>query len=227
MFSRRLFTSSVFETVQTISKVSKMPMIPLTETFPGAEKIPKETIVSSLNRKTMQSTLSNGLKVVSQDAVGPGAMVGIFVQAGCRFENEENEGVSNFVEKLVLGSTKPTNSIVALHKSETKREHLVCSFDSFRDFVPDMMAQLSEMIRNPDFSHSSMESTKDYFKQLIPIRQRDSKFAMDDALYHAAYNGRTIGRPLEASAKTLENISADKVESYFNVSFFCNLFIKF
>ena len=50
-----------------------------------------ETVVSSLN---------NGFKVASEYSESPAATVGVWIDAGSRYETPENNGVANFLEHM-------------------------------------------------------------------------------------------------------------------------------
>ena len=49
---------------------------------------------------TQITTLSNGVRVVSEPRVGETAAVGVFIKAGSRQENKSNNGVAHFLEHM-------------------------------------------------------------------------------------------------------------------------------
>lgn len=51
------------------------------------------------------TTLSNGLRVATQQTHHETATVGVFVDSGSRFETDETNGVANFVEHLIYKGT--------------------------------------------------------------------------------------------------------------------------
>ena len=53
-------------------------------------------VVDGKKETTNISSLSNGLKVASENVPGPIATVGVIVDAGSRYENSSNHGVSHF-----------------------------------------------------------------------------------------------------------------------------------
>jgi hypothetical protein len=83
---------------------SKMPRIPLSEGFPNLPKV-NETVAVPVKEEVTISTLSNGLRVASLPSSSPIASVGVFVDAGSRYESVDNNGISHFLELMSLKST--------------------------------------------------------------------------------------------------------------------------
>lgn len=51
---------------------------------------------------TRITTLDCGMKVASEDSGAPTATVGLWIDAGSRFENDENNGVAHFMEHMAF-----------------------------------------------------------------------------------------------------------------------------
>lgn len=51
---------------------------------------------------TKVTTLSNGMRVASENLEGETATVGIWIDAGSRFESEANNGTAHFLEHMVF-----------------------------------------------------------------------------------------------------------------------------
>ena len=51
---------------------------------------------------TRVTTIDNGIRVASEDTGAPTATVGIWIDAGSRYENEENNGVAHFLEHMAF-----------------------------------------------------------------------------------------------------------------------------
>ncbi len=73
--------------------------------FPGTPSVTESFDVvqeeAILNKTVNQTTLENGLKVVSTDSVAKGSsVVSLYVNSGTRNENFNNSGVSHYVQKF-------------------------------------------------------------------------------------------------------------------------------
>lgn len=51
---------------------------------------------------TRTSSLDNGLRVATEDTGAPTATIGLWIDAGSRFENESNNGVAHFLEHMAF-----------------------------------------------------------------------------------------------------------------------------
>uniref|UniRef100_A0A2L2Y3M7 Mitochondrial-processing peptidase subunit beta n=1 Tax=Parasteatoda tepidariorum TaxID=114398 RepID=A0A2L2Y3M7_PARTP len=56
--------------------------------------------------ETKVTELDNGFKVATQSSDSGSATVGLWIDAGSRFESPETNGVGNFFEKMLLKGTK-------------------------------------------------------------------------------------------------------------------------
>ena len=55
---------------------------------------------------TEVSTLSNGLRVASEGGHGETATVGVWIDAGSRYETSQNNGAAHFLEHMAFKGTK-------------------------------------------------------------------------------------------------------------------------
>lgn len=51
---------------------------------------------------TLSTTLDNGLKVATEDTGEPTATIGLWIDAGSRCENDDNNGVAHFLEHMAF-----------------------------------------------------------------------------------------------------------------------------
>ncbi|OAT14514.1 mitochondrial processing peptidase [Blastomyces gilchristii SLH14081] len=102
--------------------------------------------------------LSNGLRVATESLPGPFAGVGVYVDAGSRYENESLRGVSHIIDRLAFKSTSQRTAdqmVEALERlggniqCASARESLMYQSASFNSAVPTTLALLAETIRDP------------------------------------------------------------------------------
>ena len=60
----------------------------------------KETLANA--PPTRLSVLNNGLRVATEDSSSPTATIGVWIDAGSRNENENNNGVAHFLEHMAF-----------------------------------------------------------------------------------------------------------------------------
>ncbi|CAM9668469.1 unnamed protein product, partial [Laminaria digitata] len=56
--------------------------------------------------ETQVTTLPNGLRVASETSHGATAAVGVWIDAGSRYETPENNGVAHFLEHVAFKGTR-------------------------------------------------------------------------------------------------------------------------
>ena len=80
-----------------------MPRVDLTIPFDTPALRPPHNVSSDFQL----STLSNGLRVLSDDPHSAISSVGVFIDSGSRYElNSAKSGISNFLETIAFQSTK-------------------------------------------------------------------------------------------------------------------------
>jgi hypothetical protein len=115
------------------------------------------------------STLSNGVKVVSQDSSCPGATIGVYVAAGSRFESAANAGTAHFIERLAFkGTTNRTafrlvrdlSRLGSNSRSALTRESIGYVHDGLRSAAPQFVEYAADMARNPQFDLDDVARAK-------------------------------------------------------------------
>lgn len=169
------------------------------------------------------STLSNGVRVATEALPGPFSGVGVYVDAGSRYENGELCGVSHIVDRLAFKSTSSRTSDEMLESLESlggniqcasSRESLMYQSASFNSAVPTTLGLLAETIRDPlitDLEVQQQLETAEY-----EIREIWSKpdLILPELVNVAAYKGNTLGNPLLCPRERLPYINKAVVEKY-------------
>ncbi|KAL8783582.1 MAG: hypothetical protein Q9213_004511 [Squamulea squamosa] len=174
------------------------------------------------------STLPNGLRVATEALPGAFSGIGVYIDAGSRYENEELRGVSHIVDRLAFKSTKARTSDQMLEAMESlggniqcasSRESLMYQSGSFNAAVPTTLALLAETIREPlitDLEVQQQLETAEY-----EIREIWSKpeLILPELVNVAAYKDNTLGNPLLCPQERLQFINRGTVEHYRNTFF--------
>lgn len=105
---------------------------------------------------TEVSTTSNGVRVATETLQGQTATVQVWINAGSRYENEQNNGVAHFLEHLKFKGTKKRSRVQLETEVEnlgahlnayTSREHTVYFASVFKQHVPEAMDLLSDILQ--------------------------------------------------------------------------------
>ncbi|KAF2104894.1 mitochondrial-processing peptidase subunit alpha [Rhizodiscina lignyota] len=169
------------------------------------------------------TTLSNGIRVATEALPGHFSGVGVFVDAGSRYENDYLRGVSHIIDRLAFKSTSSRDADQMLEAIESlggnvqcasSRESLMYQAATFNSAVPDVLGLLAETIRDPlitDEEVAAQLETADY-----EIKEIWSKpeLILPELVHLAAYKDNTLGNPLLCPKERLEEIDRTTVEAY-------------
>ena len=161
--------------------------------------------------------------MATESLPGPFAGVGVYLDAGSRYEDDSLRGVSHIVDRLAFKSTKSRNSDSMLEALETlggniqcasSREALMYQSATFNAAVPDTIGLLAETIREPritDEEVSQQLETADY--EITEIWSKPD-LIIPELVHMAAYKDNTLGNPLLCPRDRLSHITRHVINKY-------------
>ncbi|KAL9026228.1 MAG: hypothetical protein Q9196_005070 [Gyalolechia fulgens] len=174
------------------------------------------------------STLPNGIRVATEALPGAFAGVGVYVDAGSRYENEELRGVSHIIDRLAFKSTKTRSSDQMLETLESlggniqcasSRESLMYQSASFNSAVPTTLALLAETIREPLITDVEVQQQLETAAYEIREIWAKPELILPELVNVAAYKNNTLGNPLLCPQERLPYINKAVVEKYRDIFF--------
>ncbi|KAM0451898.1 hypothetical protein ACHAO4_005855 [Trichoderma viride] len=184
----------------------------------AVEGIPKEP--TELDEIT---TLPNGLRVASEALPGSFSGVGVYVEAGSRFENESLRGVSHIMDRLAFKSTSKHSADEMLGRVETlggniqcasSRESMMYQAATFNNAVPETVALLAETIRDPSITEDEVAEQIETARYEIAEIWSKPELILPELVHTAAFKDNTLGNPLLCPEERLESIDRDTVKLY-------------
>lgn len=169
------------------------------------------------------TTLSNGVKVATEALPGHFAGLGVYVDAGSRYENDGFRGVSHLVDRLAFKSTTKRTADEMLESLESlggniqcasSRETLMYQSATFNSAVPSALGVLAETIRDPLIKEEEVQQqleTADY--EISEIWSKPD-LILPELIHVAAYKDNTLGNPLLCPRERLSEINADTIKRY-------------
>jgi processing peptidase subunit beta len=106
---------------------------------------------------TEVTTLANGLRVASEGGHGETATVGVWIDAGSRYETAKNNGAAHFLEHMAFkGTSKRTREMLEVEienigghlNAYTSREQTVYYAQCFKNDIPQAVDILSDILQN-------------------------------------------------------------------------------
>ncbi|KAK2745232.1 Mitochondrial-processing peptidase subunit alpha [Myotisia sp. PD_48] len=169
------------------------------------------------------TTLSNGLRVATESLPGPFAGVGVYVDAGSRYENQELRGVSHIVDRLAFKSTSQRTADQMVESLEalggniqcaSSRESIMYQSASFNSTVPTTLGLLAETIRNPLITDEEVQQQLEVAEYEITEIWAKPEMILPELVNIAAYKDNTLGNPLLCPKERLGQITRSTVEKY-------------
>lgn len=154
--------------------------------------------------------------------------IGVYVDAGSRYENEELRGVSHIIDRLAFKSTSSRTSDEMLESLETlggniqcasSRESLMYQSASFNSSVPSTLGLLAETIRYPMITDTEVQQQLETAEYEIGEIWSKPELILPELVNMVAYKDNTLGNPLLCPQERLQFINKNVVEEYRNTFF--------
>ena len=179
-------------------------------------------------RDFKMTTLSNGIRVCTEAFGGQTAAVGVFVDAGSRYETVDTCGTSHFLEHLLFKGTKSRSrsrfeteieNLGATLDAYTSREHTLFHMTCFKDNVKNCVDILSDMIQNPLLSNESIQEEKDTILAELENSNKDPQETIMEAVHFNCYRDHMIGAPILGDVDNINNVNKNMVEEYYHTNY--------
>ncbi|KAF2188968.1 hypothetical protein K469DRAFT_563996 [Zopfia rhizophila CBS 207.26] len=169
------------------------------------------------------TTLPNGIRVATEALPGHFSGIGVYVDAGSRYENDALRGVSHIIDRLAFKSTKSTTGDQMIEKLESlggniqcasSRESLMYQSATFNSAVPTTVGLLAETIRDPLITEDEVQQQLETADYEIGEIWSKPELILPELVHMAAYNNNTLGNPLLCPKERLPMINRAVVEAY-------------
>jgi mitochondrial-processing peptidase subunit alpha len=168
--------------------------------------------------ETIISTLSNGVRVVTQETYGHVSTIGVVSQMGSRFETPGvNNGVTNLLELLAFNGSKKYRDAQEVNDqlrdwlgtrfAHTGREQSMYGIDLLRPYVPNACEMLADLLVKPKFYPHEIDQAKDMIQFLTTNDHLPPEFLLSEALQVAAFGSdQQLGQPHGVPVERLPHI---------------------
>ncbi|KAF2439741.1 hypothetical protein P171DRAFT_457608 [Karstenula rhodostoma CBS 690.94] len=169
------------------------------------------------------TTLPNGIRVATEALPGHFSGIGVYVDAGSRFENGALRGVSHIIDRLAFKSTTSSTGFQIAEKAEklggniqcaSSRESLMYQAATFNSAVPTTVALLADTIRNPVVTEEEVQQQLETADYEIGEIWSKPELILPELVHMAAYKDNTLGNPLLCPKERLPHINRAVVEAY-------------
>ncbi|BFZ57776.1 Mitochondrial-processing peptidase subunit alpha [Savitreella phatthalungensis] len=173
---------------------------------------------------TVLTTLRNGVRVATDPTPGHFSAVGIFIEAGSRYEHSQAlRGVSHIVDRLAFKSTKSRSqddmitaleSLGGTHMCSSSRESIMYTASVFNKDIEAVTELLADTVLNPLVLQDEVEAQLATAEYEIDEIWQKPEMILPELIHAAAYRDNTLGNSLLCPEDRLPHISADVVKAY-------------
>ncbi|KAK1812447.1 Mitochondrial-processing peptidase subunit alpha [Friedmanniomyces endolithicus] len=169
------------------------------------------------------TTLPNRIRIATEALPGSFSGIGVYIDAGSRYENGALRGVSHIIDRLAFKSTHSRTADQMLEKMEmlggniqcaSSRESLMYQSATFNSAVPDTIALLAETIREPKITDEEVQRQLETAAYEIGEIWGKPELILPELVHMAAYKDNTLGNPLLCPKERLDSIDRRTVEAY-------------
>ncbi|KAJ8047765.1 Mitochondrial-processing peptidase subunit beta [Holothuria leucospilota] len=178
--------------------------------------------------ETKVTKLNNGFRVASEDSGIPTCTVGLWIDAGSRYENAKNNGVAHFLEHMAFKGTQKRSQMdleleienMGAHlNAYTSREQTVYYAKSFSSDLERAVEILSDIIQNSTLGENEIERERGVILREMQEVETNLQEVIFDHLHAIAYQGTPLGRTILGPTENIKSISRNDLVDYISLHY--------
>jgi len=173
--------------------------------------------------ETRVTTLDNGIRVVTEDSGILTSTVGLWIDAGSRYETESNNGVAHFLEHMAFKGTKKRSqtdleleveNMGAHLNAYTSREQTVYYAKCFEKDVPKAVEILADITQNSLLGEQEIERERGVILREMQEIETNLQEVVFDHLHAIAYQGTPLGQTILGPTENINKIDRNDLVDY-------------
>lgn len=178
--------------------------------------------------ETRVTTLANGVRVASEDNGAPTATVGIWIDAGSRYENEKNNGVAHFLEHMAFkGTGKRSQTDLELEvenagmhlNAYTSREQTVYYAKCLTKDIGRAVDIIADITQNPKLGEQEIERERGVILREMEEVEGNLQEVVFDHLHSVAYQGTPLGLTILGPTQNIKTITRQDLKDYIDTHY--------
>ncbi|MFJ8234302.1 M16 family metallopeptidase [Ureibacillus sp. NPDC094379] len=169
-------------------------------------------------------TCQNGVRIVSEQMSHVRSLsIGIWVNAGSRFELPEENGITHFIEHMLFKGTKTRTARQIAEEFDriggevnafTSKEN-TCYYAKVLDHHGELAINiLADMFFNSVFSETELDKERQVVLEEILMSEDAPDDDVHERLWGVMYPKDALGLPILGTSKTLNTFTADTIRNY-------------
>ena len=172
---------------------------------------------------TEVTTLPNGVRVATEGGHGETATVGVFIDAGSRYEPAATNGTAHFLEHMAFKGTSRLSQYELEVEFEnmgghlnayTSREHTVYYAKVFKQDTAKAVGILADMLTAPKLDEAAIARERGVILREAEEVAAQTEEVIFDLLHATAYQGSGLGRTILGPDANIHSIGRPDLEAY-------------
>lgn len=172
---------------------------------------------------TQVTTLSNGLRVASQHTSDQTLTVGVWIDAGSRFETKESNGTAHFLEHMAFKGTRRRNRIQLEKEIEdmgghlnayTSREQTVYYAKCFHSDLAQGVDILADILQNSTLDQGHIDFERSVILREMEEVEKTIEEVIFDRLHLTAFHDSPLGYTILGPVENIQSITRDQLRDY-------------
>ncbi|KAJ2999914.1 hypothetical protein HDV02_001433 [Globomyces sp. JEL0801] len=178
---------------------------------------------------TRVTKLSNGFTIATEaSSNSKTATVGVWIDAGSRFENEKNNGVAHFLEHMAFKGTKSRSQQQLETQIEnmgghlnayTSREQTVYYAKAMSSDVAASVDILADILQGSTLAPDAIERERGVINRESEEVDKNKEEVVFDHLHGIAFQGSSLGYTILGPKKNIDTISRQDLLEYISANY--------
>jgi processing peptidase subunit beta len=160
--------------------------------------------------------------------------VGVWIDAGSRYETDKNNGAAHFLEHMAFKGTKTRTQQQLEVEIEnmgghlnayTSREQTVYYAKVFKEDVPKAMEILSDILQNSLLDQGAITRERDVILREMEEVNKQYEEVILDHLHETAFMGTGLGRTILGPIDNIRNLTREDLQDYIKTHYTANRFV--
>ncbi|XP_010258107.1 PREDICTED: probable mitochondrial-processing peptidase subunit beta, mitochondrial [Nelumbo nucifera] len=179
--------------------------------------------------ETRVTTLPNGLRIATESNLASRtATVGVWIDAGSRFETDETNGTAHFLEHMIFKGTEKRSVRVLEEEIEnmgghlnayTSREQTTYYAKVMDKDVPKALDILADILQNSCFSENRINRERDVILREMEEVEGQAEEVIFDHLHATAFQYTPLGRTILGPAQNIKTITKAHLQNYISTHY--------
>jgi len=179
--------------------------------------------------ETRITRLDNGLRIATESNPKlKTATVGVWIDAGSRFETVSDNGTAHFLEHMSFkGTNKRTQKDIELLienigsnlNAYTSREQTVYYAKTLTKNISTSIEVLSDILQNSKFDYSAITRERDVILREYEEVQKMKDEVVFDELHKIAFPHSSLGFTILGPTENIKKITRDNIKSYISTNY--------